>query len=261
MAGKAENKDMKENKDLDTVENVTVETVPEEKEAVNVTAEAAPAQDAAKEASSGEETAAEAAPAKKKPARAKTRTAAKEAAPAKKTEKKSAPAEAAPVEETVKEDALDVAATKEKKADKKPARKKKPADEDEKSKEELQKELDGRKKKLLHSKVEFSDKLKNLLSDDIAKAKKKEKTRSAEIMGVFAKHNFYAGGFTPVELRTTLEDLGPTYVKIGQIMSSRVDMLPQSYCDELQKLRQNVKELDPEIAKAVIEQETGKKID
>ena len=44
-------------------------------------------------------------------------------------------------------------------------------------------------------------------------------------------------------------------------MSSRVDMLPQSYCDELQKLRQNVKELDPEIAKAVIEQETGKKID
>lgn len=131
----------------------------------------------------------------------------------------------------------------------------------EKSKEELQKELDRRKKKLLHSKVEFSEKLRNLLSEDIANAKKKEKTRAAEIMGVLAKHNFYANGFTPVELRTTLEDLGPTYVKIGQIMSSRVDMLPQSYCDELQKLRQNVKELDPEIAKAVIEQETGKKID
>ena len=129
------------------------------------------------------------------------------------------------------------------------------------SKEELQKELDRRKKKLLHSRVEFSDKLKRLLSDEIAKAQRKEKTRSAEIMGVFAKHNFYANGFTPEELRTTLEDLGPTYVKIGQIMSSRVDMLPQSYCDELQKLRQNVKELDPEIAKAVIEQETGKKID
>lgn len=130
-----------------------------------------------------------------------------------------------------------------------------------KSKEELQKELDNRKKKFLHSRVEFNDKLKNLLSDDIAIFKKKEKTRAAEIMGVFAKHNFYANGFTPEELRTTLEDLGPTYVKIGQIMSSRVDMLPQSYCEELQKLRQNVKELDPEIAKAVIEQETGRKID
>ena len=130
-----------------------------------------------------------------------------------------------------------------------------------KNKEELQKELDARKKKLLHSKVEFSDKLKTLLSEDIAKFNKKEKKRSAEIMGVFAKHNFYANGFTPEELRTTLEDLGPTYVKIGQIMSSRVDMLPESYCQELTKLRQNVKELDPEIAKAVIEQETGKKID
>ena len=130
-----------------------------------------------------------------------------------------------------------------------------------KSKEELQNELDSRKKKLLHSTVEFSGKLKTLLSDDISKYKKKEKTRAAEIMGVFAKHNFYANGLTPEELRTTLEDLGPTYVKIGQIMSSRVDMLPESYCKELEKLRQNVKELDPEIAKAVIEQETGRKID
>ena len=130
-----------------------------------------------------------------------------------------------------------------------------------KSKDELNKELDERKKKFLHSRVEFSDKLKNLLSDEIEKFNKKEKKRSAEIMGVFAKHNFYANGFTPEELRTTLEDLGPTYVKIGQIMSSRVDMLPESYCQELGKLRQNVKELDPEIAKAVIEQETGKKID
>ena len=56
--------------------------------------------------------------------------------------------------------------------------------------------------------------------------KKKAKNRSAEIFSVFAKHNFYVNGFTPEELRTTLEDLGPTYVKIGQIMSSRVDLLP-----------------------------------
>jgi len=90
---------------------------------------------------------------------------------------------------------------------------------------------------LIHSKVEFSDKLKTLLSEDIAKFNKKEKKRSAEIMGVFAKHNFYANGFTPEELRTTLEDLGPTYVKIGQIMSGRSDVLPKEYCDELMKLR------------------------
>ena len=90
---------------------------------------------------------------------------------------------------------------------------------------------------------------------------KKNKKRSAEIFGVFAKHNFYTNGFTPEELRTTLEDLGPTYVKIGQIMSSRTDMLPKSYCRELEKLRSTVKPLEAEVARAVIEQETGKRIE
>ena len=89
---------------------------------------------------------------------------------------------------------------------------------------------------------------------------KGEKRRSLEIRAVFAKHNFYANGLTPEELRSTLEDLGPTYVKIGQIMSSRVDILPVDFCRELEKLRQNVKELDPKLARAVIEEETGKKI-
>ena len=90
---------------------------------------------------------------------------------------------------------------------------------------------------------------------------KKNKKRSAEILGVFAKHNFYTSGFSPEELRTTLEDLGPTYVKIGQIMSSRTDMLPKSYCRELEKLRSSVKPLEASVAREVIEQETGKRID
>ena len=128
------------------------------------------------------------------------------------------------------------------------------------SKRERQEELDRRKQSLKHTKEELSARMKQLLSGELKDMEKREKTRGVEIMAVFAKHNFYANGFTPEELRTTLEDLGPTYVKIGQIMSSRVDMLPESYCKELEKLRQNVKELDPEIAKAVIEQETGKKI-
>ena len=130
-----------------------------------------------------------------------------------------------------------------------------------KSKEDLHVELERRKAQLQHTTAEMSEKLKQMLSGEMKAMKQREKTRAAEIFAVFAKHNFYANGFTPVELRTTLEDLGPTYVKIGQIMSSRVDMLPESYCKELEKLRQNVKELDPEIAKAVIEQETGRKID
>ena len=129
------------------------------------------------------------------------------------------------------------------------------------TKEERHQELERRKQALVHSTVEMSDKLKQMLSDEIKAMNKREKTRAAQILGVFTAHNFYANGFTPVELRTTLEDLGPTYVKIGQIMSSRVDMLPESYCKELEKLRQNVKMLEPDVARAVIEQETGKKIE
>ena len=121
--------------------------------------------------------------------------------------------------------------------------------------------LDEKMKRLENTRTEMSAKMKELLTPEIKEMQKLEKGRTAEIIGVFAKHNFYATGLTPEELRTTLEDLGPTYVKIGQIMSSRVDLLPESYCKELEKLRQNVKELDPAIARAVIEHETGKKIE
>ena len=127
--------------------------------------------------------------------------------------------------------------------------------------EKLKQELNQIKEDTKGDRKEMSARLKELLKNEIADYKKQKKTRGAEMISIFAAHNYYANGLTPEELRSTLEDLGPTYVKIGQIMSSRVDLLPEAYCKELEKLRQNVKPLDPEVAKAVIEQETGKKID
>ena len=128
-------------------------------------------------------------------------------------------------------------------------------------KQKLMDELEIEKEQIKHSTEEMSAELKRLLESEIKVFHQREKHRSAEIIAIFARHNFYANGFTPQELRTTLEDLGPTYVKMGQIMSSRVDLLPPVYCKELEKLRENVKPLDPAVAKAVIEQETGKRID
>ena len=128
------------------------------------------------------------------------------------------------------------------------------------NKEEFLKEAKQIKTDYKKDYKEMSAHLKELLKKEIEAYKKREKTRGAEMLGVFSAHNYYANGLTPEELRTTLEDLGPTYVKIGQIMSSRVDLLPEKYCKELEKLRQNVKPLDAEIARAVIEDETGKKI-
>lgn len=129
------------------------------------------------------------------------------------------------------------------------------------NKEELRKKLEEEGKKIIEPTERMGAKLKQLLKKEIEEYKKREKTRVAEMLSIFSAHNYYSNGLTPVEMRTTLEDLGPTYVKIGQIMSSRPDLLPESYCKELEKLCQTVKPLAPEIARAIIEDETGKKIE
>lgn len=63
--------------------------------------------------------------------------------------------------------------------------------------------------------------------------------RLKEMTAVLRK-NSITRGISPEKLRLILEDLGPTYIKLGQIMSSRSDILPQKYCDELMKLRSEV---------------------
>lgn len=77
-------------------------------------------------------------------------------------------------------------------------------------------------------------------------------TRLKEITSVLRKHNI-ARGVTPEKLRLILEDLGPTYIKIGQIMSMHSDILPKRYCDELMRLRSDVAPMPFEQVKEVIE--------
>ena len=64
--------------------------------------------------------------------------------------------------------------------------------------------------------------------------------RLREILGILAKHQA-AKGMTPQKLRAIVEDLGPTFVKLGQMMSMRLDMLPAAYCQELTGLHADVK--------------------
>ncbi|NPD30507.1 AarF/ABC1/UbiB kinase family protein [Eggerthellaceae bacterium zg-1084] len=61
-------------------------------------------------------------------------------------------------------------------------------------------------------------------------------SRMREISGIVLKHNALRG-FTPVEFRRALEQLGPSFVKIGQTLSMRSEILPKVYCDELTKLQ------------------------
>ncbi len=63
-----------------------------------------------------------------------------------------------------------------------------------------------------------------------------------------------------VRIRMALEELGPTFIKLGQILSTRPDLLPTEYIDELSRLQDNVPTFPTETAKSIIEKETGKAI-
>lgn len=88
------------------------------------------------------------------------------------------------------------------------------------------------------------------------KAPKDEEShgRLREILRILARHASVKG-ITPQKLRAIVEDLGPTFVKLGQIMSMRRDMLPEAYCDELARLRTQVKPMAYTEAITVVESE------
>lgn len=59
------------------------------------------------------------------------------------------------------------------------------------------------------------------------------------------------------QARMDLQDLGPTFIKAGQMMSVRPDVLPQATLDELQELQDSVIPFDTKIAVEQIERELG----
>ena len=83
-------------------------------------------------------------------------------------------------------------------------------------------------------------------------------TRLREIISVIHKHQI-ARGVTPEKLRLILEDLGPTYIKLGQIMSMRSDIFPKKICDEFMRLRSEVTPMPFSEVQEVIEHAYGTK--
>ncbi len=45
---------------------------------------------------------------------------------------------------------------------------------------------------------------------------------------------------TPVRVRRALEELGPTFVKLGQVLATRVDVFPPNWIAEFEKLQSEV---------------------
>ncbi len=86
------------------------------------------------------------------------------------------------------------------------------------------------------------------------------KGRFRDILKVLTKHELMRG-LNPEKLRRVLDDLGPTFVKFGQLLSMRPDIIPEEYCEELTRLRTDVKPMDFDAVMAVLEAEYGQPAD
>ena len=71
----------------------------------------------------------------------------------------------------------------------------------------------------------------------------------------------YARQPFPVQLRRRLEILGPTYVKLGQILSLRLDVLPEAVTEELRDLFTNVPAAPFDAIVQVLEEDLGRPLD
>ena len=65
----------------------------------------------------------------------------------------------------------------------------------------------------------------------------------------------------PARVRRTLEELGPSFIKLGQLMSTRGDLFPPDYIDELTKLQDQVAPVPFDGIRRLIESESGQTLD
>ena len=66
-----------------------------------------------------------------------------------------------------------------------------------------------------------------------------------------------AGHTRPESLRMALEELGPTFIKVGQVLSSRADLLPPDFQAELAKLQDDTVRVAPNAIEETITAELG----
>ena len=81
--------------------------------------------------------------------------------------------------------------------------------------------------------------------------------RLMEIMEVVRRHDI-TRGMSPEKLCAIIEELGPTFIKLGQILSMRSDFLPKEYCEALKKLRSDVSPMSYAQVVAIVEASYGR---
>ena len=85
--------------------------------------------------------------------------------------------------------------------------------------------------------------------------------RAARIGRVMARHGLTGRGGSTREraraFREALEELGPTFAKLGQVLSTRPDLLPPEFVEELSSLQDQVAPMSEAEVVAVMEEELG----
>jgi len=75
------------------------------------------------------------------------------------------------------------------------------------------------------------------------------------------EYPFKSGFPSPVRIRRVLEELGPSFIKLGQLMSTRADIFPSEYIEEFRKLQDSVPPVPFADIQAVIEEDFGEKLE
>ncbi len=83
-----------------------------------------------------------------------------------------------------------------------------------------------------------------------------KKTPLLKLQQLFTKRKVHVEP-PQVRFRKALESLGPTFIKLGQILSTRPDLLPEEWIEELMKLRDELPPIPWEQVEGVIEEELG----
>lgn len=89
-------------------------------------------------------------------------------------------------------------------------------------------------------------------------------TRFRTIVSVLRRYNVLsnlARQKHPEQVRAAFEELGPTFIKVGQILSSRTDIVKPEFANEFKRLQDNVKADDFSVVRQTIERQTGKQLE
>ena len=91
-----------------------------------------------------------------------------------------------------------------------------------------------------------------------SESKAENRQRLMEIVEVVRRHEIVKEGMTPKKLCDIIEELGPTFIKLGQILSMRSDILPKEYCEALKKLRSSVAPMPYPQVVSIVERSYGR---